>query len=610
MGNAGTSESDAPFGNSGFVRTFVLPALWMFLVPLLALFFFRHVQSSFDRQARTAFIDNVNADPDLDDQDRAEALEFFRKVPYSEMILQPEVAQDVPQDVLWYYASFRWGIRLSLWALIGGAVVIVFAGVCLLLSTRSQKGQLFGLSAAWHALRIYSALAAILQAILAVGLSFWVTAFWFEMYVPKLILIVAVGAVFAVGTVLKGIFTSVPLDFTIPGDILQPQDAPRLWADLARLCETLGTEPPDNVVAGIDDSFFVTEVPAMVDGSRLEGRTLFVSLALLRQLDGTEADAVMAHEMAHFSGNDTLYSGRIAPMLAKFDRYLESLSIGGMTLPVFHFMHCFRALYALSMSRFSRQREFRADAVAAEVTSPRDIASALVKTVAFSRYRNEVERHLFDAEEVLESANISEQIDQGFRTFAMSFSTTENGIGELETSHPFDSHPPISARMEAFGLELNREVIDEYLAGEGDGCWYGKIRNAEGLERSQWSDYERAFRNAHEQSLAYRYLPKTDEEAEVVLRTFPNIEALGKEGSTLVTIFGVSHATWDGPLDWSQVHQCELDDNVLKIYTTEGTTNRILLGRLQSHKPAEFLEIFQNYFARYLTARDYTENTA
>src|SRR5262249_11233445 len=147
------------------------------------------------------------------------------------------------------------------------------------------------------------------------------------------------------------------------------------------------------------------------------GRTLFVSLSLLKQLQGSEADAVLAHEMAHFSGQDTLYSRKIGPLLNRYNHYLHALHEGGVTRPIYYFMLCFRALYQLSLSKQSRQREFRADRIAAETTSPRDVASALLRIVAYSKYRNDVEQDLFKQERVLETANVCERIEQGFRQY-------------------------------------------------------------------------------------------------------------------------------------------------------------------------------------------------
>ena len=84
-----------------------------------------------------------------------------------------------------------------------------------------------------------------------------------------------------------------------------------------------------------------------VDGKEHHGKTLFVSLALLKHLHATEANAVLAHEMAHFSGQDPLYSKKISPLLLRYGNCLQSLYDNVITRPVFYFMLCFRALFEL-----------------------------------------------------------------------------------------------------------------------------------------------------------------------------------------------------------------------------------------------------------------------
>src|SRR5690606_26876528 len=105
---------------------------------------------------------------------------------------------------------------------------------------------------------------------------------------------------------------------------------------------------------------------------------------------GREADAVLLHELAHFSGEDTLYSQRISPLLMRFQNYLEGLYAGVVARPVFYFAVLFRALYEISLGKLSREREFRADRLAAERTSPQDMAHALLRITAYSQYRASV----------------------------------------------------------------------------------------------------------------------------------------------------------------------------------------------------------------------------
>lgn len=60
--------------------------------------------------------------------------------------------------------------------------------------------------------------------------------------------------------------------------------------------------------------------------------------------------------------------------------------------------------------------------------------------------------------------------------------------------------------------------------------WAHLIEDADDIENQQWADYEAAFAQQHELSLAYRYLPQTEEEKELVARQFPEKTFACKKG--------------------------------------------------------------------------------
>lgn len=119
---------------------------------------------------------------------------------------------------------------------------------------------------------------------------------------------------------------------------------------------------------------------------QLNGRTLCLSLGLLYLFDEQELRAVIAHELAHFDGEDTRYSREYAPAFRAAADALENLrqSLGrdlrarGVLplLPIFAFtIECSARVTA----EHSRKREFLADATAARVAGSTAIATALAK---------------------------------------------------------------------------------------------------------------------------------------------------------------------------------------------------------------------------------------
>lgn len=595
------------FTKVGFAKTFVLPALLVFLIPFLSYLFFSHAQARFDAQAREAILAQIRSDTQISEQDRVTAIAYFTATPFSQLITNEKFAANATATSRFNYATFRWMIRLSLLSLGSGVTVFVLAGICAWVSLRSQFAQYLGLLIGWHALRIYSALQTIVMGILLVALSFWVTALWFNFYSLKLILIAGALSVVGVCVVLAAIFRTPKSEFPIEGAVLTKDTASPLWQELNTICAKVGTTVPDQVIAGIDDNFFVTEHPVTVEGKEYRGKTLFVSLPLLKQLNSTEADAVLAHEMAHFSGQDTLYSTKISPLLVRYQNYLQSLHGGVISLPVFYFMLCFRAVFEISLGTLSRQREFRADGIAASVTSPQSCAAALLRTAAYSKFRQSVEQDLFQQERAMETADVSARIEQGFPAYATAFASNSD-IGHMETSHPFDSHPPLSQRLSALGVHVVTEEAQACLTTPGNGGWHRIIDNADAIERQQWEAYEARFRKYHEESLPYRFLPATDDEREIVERSFPAMTFEVKDGILRIDFEKVHLATWADAIAYGEITHCALNDKqVLEIqYQRSGKRSRsIAIAKFSKDSHQTILNAFQQYYGRYLAAVEY-----
>ncbi len=160
-------------------------------------------------------------------------------------------------------------------------------------------------------------------------------------------------------------------------------------------------------------------------------------------------------------------------------------------------MNCFRALYELSLGRKSREREFRADSLAAQHTSPEDLATALLRIVSYSLYRNQVQNEIFEQQEVLDEANVCDMIENGYGDYVAKFSQSCN-IDELQTTHPFDSHPAMASRFAAIGVPLERTQIANLLHRHVDRTWFDEIDYASDVERAMWDEFEEKFREIHE----------------------------------------------------------------------------------------------------------------
>ena len=605
------------FTKARLAKSYVIAALFTFLIPGFSLWFFDHVESSYDKEIRNSVVASIRADASLKAAERDKAIAFYERVPVSRILAsnKPEAKplQDSFAGVQLRYAIFRWMKRIALVCLGSGIIASVAVGIGVLLSFRSQSAQYWSLRLGWTVLRGFAVIEVVGQGVLAVALSFWVTAFWAESYYIKLILLAGVLALCAVGLLIKAIFRKLPVYSSFEGRMLTKDAAPYLWQRVTQMAEKLGIAPPDNIFVGIDDNFFVTEHPVKVGDKPYHGRTLFASLSLLKTLSRTEADAVLAHELAHFSGEDTIYSRRISPLLGKYVHYLEALYHGAISLPIFHFMLFFWNLYQLSLNKLRREREFRADRVGSEITSKQDMGQALVKIAAYCRYREKVQTDLFGKEENVEVMDVSVRIENGFPAF-MKECVAGTELADSGTPHPFDTHPPLGKRVENLGLEMPALLQSQYSLPAPENSWFSAIEGAAGIEAEQWKAFEDAFHTAHQESLAWRFTPSGEAEIAHVLKYFPEAQfRTPKDLTVTIDYEKLRSSEWESPVMFSDIIKCRIDEtlgrNKLVIdYKLDGDDKKrsakIPIDDFKGANPS-LLDVFNKYYSRHMTAKEY-----
>ena len=607
----------AEFSRGALTRSYLIAALITFLVPGFSLWFFNHIEASYDRQIRDSVVASIRADPDMKRAERDKAIAFYQRVPVSRILAsnRPEAKplQDSFQNVQTRYATFRWMKRIAFICIVAAIAASVAAGIGVVLSFRSQSAQYWSLKLGWTVLRWFAVVEVLGQGVLVVALSFWVTAFWAESYSVKLILVAAILALGAAALLIKAIFRKLPAYTAFNGRLLTKEAAPSLWHRVAQMAEKLGITPPDNIFVGIDDNFFVTEHPVKVGETQYLGRTLFASLSLLKTLSRAEADAVLAHELAHFSGADTIYSRRISPLIGKYVHYLEALYHGGLSRPIFHFMLFFWNLYQLSLNKLRREREFRADRVGAEITSSRDMGQALMKIAAYCRYREKVQEDLFGKEENVEAMDVFGRIEKGFPAF-MNACVSGTELADSGTPHPFDTHPPLGKRVENLKLDMTSLLKAGDALPAPDNSWFSAIEGAAAIEAEQWKAFEDAFHSAHQESLAWRFKPSGAVEIAHVLKYFPEAVFRTAKGLEVTINYEQVRASgWDAPVMYSTVTGCRVDETLgrkkLVIdYKLEGdATKRSQKVAIDDFKGANptLLDTFSKYYGRYKAAEEY-----
>ena len=288
------------------------------------------------------------------------------------------------------------------------------------------------------------------------------------LFAVGVILIVAWRAVLRLRRV-AGLY--VPEPAVLAGHAVSAEEAPGLWQLTTDLAGRLGTAPPDAIVVGLTEGFFVTAGPVGLDGTdqTIAGTVLHVPLPHLALLREDEVAAAIGHELAHFVGQDTDHGKRANPVHDGIIRSLDALVAAGtnrwgsislliqptLSLAVFvmdQFYHAARA--------WSRRRELAADAASAAVVSAPAAARGLLRQQALHGLVDDALGSAWEdpdkAPADLVAAIVAQAAQRGL----------DDPTGRLddELPHPTDSHPPTRARLAALGQDLSAALIAEVTA--------------------------------------------------------------------------------------------------------------------------------------------------
>ncbi|MFY3385259.1 M48 family metallopeptidase [Paracidovorax sp. MALMAid1276] len=588
----------------GLAKVFAYALLALFFIPAITYVFAGHVQRDQDARFVAGISQRIDADRALPAAEKQARKDYYRAHPPSTICTStdPE-AQDYRAALCERYGDvwqFHLARQASLWTLVaGGALLVAVLGLGALAFV-DRKLQYASFVAGWRLTTWASAAALVVQGAMAVWLSFWVTAFFFHKYSPKLIIIVGLAVAVGVFVAVAGIFKRVQAGSHAVGELVSEEDAPMLWKRIRHMARRLNTEPPQHIVAGIDANFFVTEAPLTVGTQTLTGRTLFVSLPLLRILDQSEADAVFGHELAHLRGGDTQSSARLGPKLVQFDHYRHAIRTGGLSAVVSPLLDLYRTIFEIALARDSREREFKADRVAAKLVTPGAIAQSLVKIAAYAQYRFKIEDELFGRNERhgQETLGIAGFVAQGLAPYASS-SDFVDAMKTANVPHPFDSHPAMPERLRNVGMPLKEHDYGAIAVRKPASTWVQEILTADAIEQRLWSDYEQQFAQDHERSLAYRYEPANDEERALVLQYFPPVVFALKGADTVeVSIDGIRTLADGVTVGWDAVKALEFKESSFgnALIVSHPEKNAIGLGAKTSKIKLPGLKKEKDYF--------------
>lgn len=299
--------------------------------------------------------------------------------------------------------------------------------------------------------------------------------YWFG--IESDLLLVAIGAVLVGAT--YAIVRGLGVFFTRPKTYIAARpvtfyEFPRLGLVVRDIAKKLNAKMPDNVVIGLQPTFFATSSPVFTPYGKapLKGQTLHLSLPLMNHFTEGELKAVIGHELGHFSGGDTTYSMRFAPVYMGLSTASEVFSAKDrpitriLSMPAKLLIDDLIYAFSVVERRIGRAREHRADQSGAKVSSPEDIAYSLLKSSLLGSIWNEQMQTLVErgmkgrfSRNVVRNFSESVRLDVDRARIAP---LLQYALGD-SVPHPVDTHPPTEDRIEAFGLSLGEVCSEDAL---------------------------------------------------------------------------------------------------------------------------------------------------
>ena len=169
--------------------------------------------------------------------------------------------------------------------------------------------------------------------------------------------------------------------------VVGPAEAPELYAMVDRLRQRAGLPMPTVAIAPHD------QPNAFATGRNADHAVVCVTRGILNLISPDELEGVIAHELGHIKNHDMLLQTIAASMagaittLAQFAYFFGGRGDDEGSNPFAGLLMIVLSPIAAMLIQFaiSRQREFKADAVGAEISGrPRSLANALLRMDAFA----------------------------------------------------------------------------------------------------------------------------------------------------------------------------------------------------------------------------------
>ncbi|KZN33741.1 hypothetical protein N480_23480 [Pseudoalteromonas luteoviolacea S2607] len=187
------------------------------------------------------------------------------------------------------------------------------------------------------------------------------------------------------------LFKSVFIRWPKPeGVIITREHSPELFSIIDELQCNLKAPRIHQVIITPEFNAAIVQTPRFLAFGFMHN-TLIVGFELLLSLTIEETKSVVAHELAHLSGNHSKFSGCIYRARESWQNMMFNLEQhnGWTTAPIRAFFNWYSPRFSAYSFALARQNEYEADHVAGEQSSNEVAASALLKLHAYSNFIQE-----------------------------------------------------------------------------------------------------------------------------------------------------------------------------------------------------------------------------
>lgn len=262
------------------------------------------------------------------------------------------------------------------------------------------------------------------------------------------------------------------------GFLLSNENGGGLIQLVSDVADKVGAKSPDNIVVGLEPSFYVTGAKMFLSGNVevRKGTTLYIPLPFLRILNQIELRSVIGHEMGHFKGKDTEYSLKFYPAYSRLGSAIASLagtSEGNsfVNVPTYAFLVLLHDEFSVVERKIGREREIAADLEGARAGSAKGLSNALLKFSEYAQLWSGIQNHNINS---LNKGEVYRDLSDFYHDVArisyseMNFSDRSDQLFSFRMSHPNDTHPTLRERITALGFDVGDFSKDDLVPSDND----------------------------------------------------------------------------------------------------------------------------------------------